>query len=453
MKIIIVGGGKTGATIAASLSDEGHDITMIDTDANRLQHICMKNDVLGINGNGMNYASLIDAGIESADILIAVTGSDEQNLLCCLFAKKTGHCSTIARVRNPMYITENNFIKEQIGLSMIINPELAAANEISRLLRFPSAIEINTFAKGRLEQLTFRIPLNSVLDGKNLTYVRSKIENNLLFCSVERNGEFFIPSGSFELKSGDKASIVISPKGARKFFKRIGIDTHGVKNAMIVGGGTIAYYLSKQLSADGVAVKIIEIDKDKCQDLAEKLPDALIINEDASDKDMLLEEGIESTQAFVALSGLDEENVLLSLYAKQMSKAKVVTKINRIAFDSVITKLDLDSVIYPRNITSEYVLQYVRAKQNAVGNNVENLYRLNDDKVEALEFKINENAPIIGIPLQKMPLKDNLLICGINRAGKIIIPNGEDTIQAGDTVIVVTGHKKLNDVGDILRYI
>ena len=451
MKIIIVGGGKTGAAIAGNLSDEGHDITVIDTDAVRLESICANNDVLGINGNGMNYASLYEAGIEDADILIAVTGSDEENLLCCLFAKKTGNCSTIARVRNPMYIKENNFIKEQIGLSMIINPELAAANEISRLLRFPSAIEINTFAKGKLEQLTFKIPYGSVLDGKNLTFVRSKIENNLLFCSVERDGRFFIPSGNFELKSGDKASIVISPKVARRFFKKIGIETHSVRNAMIVGGGTIAYYLAQQLLYEGVDVKIIEIDKARCNHLAEKLPEALIINGDASDKDLLLQEGIATTKAFVALSGFDEENVLLSLYAKQMSKAKVITKINRIAFDSVIAKLDLDSVIYPRNITAEYILQYVRAKQNAVGNNVENLYKLIEDNVEALEFKINENAPIIGIPLHEMKLKDNLLICGINRAGRIIIPQGEDTICAGDTVIVVTSHKKLNDVRDILK--
>lgn len=451
MRIIIVGGGKTGAALAVALTDEGHDVTVIEQDGDRLQSICANSDILGICGNGMNYSSLTEADIKDADILIAVTGSDEQNLLCCLFAKKTGHCSTIARVRNPIFLKENMFIREQIGLSMIINPELAAATEMSRLLRFPSAIEINTFAKGRLEQLTFKIPRGSVLDGKNLNHVRNKIESNLLFCSVQREGKIYIPSGNFELRAGDKASIIIEPMVAQKFFRKIGIETHAVKSAMLVGGGTMAYYLAQQLLHFGIHVKIIEIDSARCQELAEKLPDALVIQGDATDKELLLEEGLESTQAFVAITGFDEENILLSLYAREISDAKVITKINRIAFDSVIEKLELDSVIYPRHITAEYILQYVRAKQNAVGNNVENLYKLNEDEVEALEFKIGEKAPVVGIPLQDLPLKDNLLVCGINRQGKIRIPRGSDTIQPGDTVIVVTGQKKLDDVGDILK--
>ena len=451
MKIIIVGGGKTGATIAATLCDEGHDVTVIEPNPVHLHQICDSSDVLGILGNGLDNKALAEAGVEAADVLIAVTGSDEENLLCCLFAGKNPACATIARVRNPMYLKENNFIKDRIGLSMIINPEYAAATEIARLLRFPSAIEINTFAKGRLEQLTFKIPQGSVLDGKNVNYVRTRIESNLLFCSIERGGEFNIPAGNFELRAGDKASIVISSRGAQKFFKKIGIDTHRVPGAMIVGGGTLTYYVAQMLIDSNIAVKIIESNHERCNELAEKLPEALVINGDASDKSLLLEEGVADTGAFVALTGFDEENVLLSLYAKEMSDAKIVTKINRIAFDSVLAKLDLDSVIYPRNITAEYILQFVRAKQNAVGNNVETLYKLVEDKVEALEFKINENAPIIGIPLKDMRLKDNLLICGISRGKKIIIPGGNDVIQAGDTVIVVTSHKKLDDVEDILR--
>ena len=450
MNIIIVGAGKTGATLAEDLSAEGHNVTILDVLQTQLDHISADSDVLCMVGDGLDNADLSEAGIEDADVFIAVTGSDEQNLLSCLFAEKNPDCATIARVRNPMFIKENAFIRDRIGLSMIINPELAAATEIARLLRFPSAIEINTFAKGRLEQLTFKIPAGSVLDGKNLTYVRTKIENNLLVCSVERGGEFFIPAGPFELKTGDKVSVVIAPRVAQRFFKKIGIDTHKVPTAMIVGGGMMTHYLTEQLLNHNIGVKIIESDRAKCEELHEKFPAAIVINGDATDKNLLLEEGVEDVGAFVAVSGIDEENILLSLFVKEVSDAKTVTKVNRIAFDSVIAKLDLDSVIYPRTITAEYILQFVRAKQNAVGSNVENLYKLVEDKVEALEFKIKEDAPLIGIPLSEMKLKSGVLICGISRARKIIIPGGSDTIQAGDSVIVVTSHKHLNDVRDIL---
>ena len=451
MKILIVGVGKTGATLAHSLTEEGHDVTVVDSDLSKVNEICDNNDVMGFAGDGMNYAALQEAGIAEADILIAVTGSDEQNLLCCLFAKKTGHCATIARVRNPLYLSEMAFIREQIGLSMIINPEYAAATEMARLLRFPSAIDINSFSKGKVELLTFKIRQNSVLGGKNLTYVRNKIEPDVLFCCVERNGTFYIPDGNFVLQSGDKASVIIAPKKARGFFKKIGIDTHGVREVMIVGGGTMAYYLARQLLELGISVKLIELDGARCNELAERLPHALVIHGDGSDKNLLLEEGLLNTDAFVALTGFDEENVLLSLYVKEVTNAKVVTKVDRISFNSLISKLNLDSIIYPCDITAEYILQYVRTKQNAMGNNIENLYKLMDDRVEALEFKIGDNAPIVGIPLQEMNLKKDLIICGIIHQGKFILPCGDSTVSVGDSVIVVTAQKKLSDVADILR--
>lgn len=451
MKIIIVGGGKTGASLTESLTYEDHDVTVVDCNPSRLSEICNQNDVLGINGDGMNYTSLLEAGLEDTDVLIASTGSDEQNLLCSLFAKKKSNCSTIARVRNPMYLTELNFIKEQIGLSLIINPELAAATEIARVIRLPSAIDVNPFAKGKVELLTFKITPDSLLNGKNLIYVRNKIENEVLFCSIERDGEFFIPSGNFELKAGDKASIITPLKKELSFFKKIGIGNRRIKNVLIAGGGAIAYYLARQLIEAGINVKIIEKDEARANELAERLPSALVICGDASDKNLLNEEGLASVGAFVTLTGIDEENVLLSLYAKEITNAKVITKIDRNSFNELIGKLDLDTVIYPCDITTELILQYVRTKQNAMGNNVENLYKLVEDKVEALEFKIGENAPIVDIPLQKMNLKDNLIICGILHEGKFIIPNGESTVSVGDRIIVVTSQKKLNDVGDILK--
>lgn len=451
MKIIIVGGGKTGISLVRSLTDEGHDVVVVDYNGDRLKEICNQNDIMGIMGNGMNYSSLTEAGLADADVLISVTGSDEQNLLCSLFAKKQSNCATIARVRNPMYLTEIDFIRDQIGLSMIMNPELAAATDIARLLRFPNAIDINPFAKGKVELLTFKITENSLLNGKNLIYVRNKIESEVLFCAVEREGKYHIPSGSFELKAGDKASIITQPKKEHDFFKKIGIGARNVKDVMIAGGGMIAYYLARQLLDVGISVRIIEKNEQRANELAEKLPGALVILGDASDKNLLLEEGIGQTDAFVALTGFDEENVLLSLYAKEVTKAKVITKVDHISFNELISKLDLDSVIYPCDITTEYILQYVRTKQNAMGNNVESLYKIIEDKVEALEFKIGDNAPIIGVPLQEMDLKDELIICGIIHKGKFIIPNGESTVSAGDRIIVVTSQKKLNDVGDILK--
>lgn len=451
MKIIIVGCGKTGASLIASLTDEGHDVTVLDYNQDRLTEVCNQNDIMGINGDGMNYNALLDAGLNDADVLISVTGSDEQNLLCSLFAKKQSKCSTIARVRNPIYLTEMNFIRDQIGLSLIINPELLAATEIARIIRFPSAIDINPFSKGKVELLTFKITPDSLLSGKNLIYVRNKIESEVLFCSVERDGEFFIPSGNFELKAGDKTSIITLPKKEHTFFKKIGIGSRRIKEVMIAGGGAIAYYLTKQLLDVGISVKIIEKDKKRADELAERLPGALIICGDATDKNLLFEEGLENTGAFVSLTGIDEENVLLSLYAKEKTTAKVITKVDRNSFNELIGKLDLDTVIYPCDITTELILQYVRTKQNAMGNNVENLYKLIEDKVEALEFKVGEKAPIIGIPLQEMELKENLIICGIIHGGRFILPHGESVISAGDRIIVVTSQKKLNDVGDILK--
>ncbi len=451
MKIIVVGAGKTGRHLVRMLTNEGHDVTIVDSDDKTLTDVCNANDVMGVSGNGVNFSSLDEAGLSEADVLIAVTGSDEQNLLCSLFAKKVENCSTIARVRNPVYLTETEFLRDRIGLTMIINPELSAAAEILRLLKFPSAIDINVFAKGKVEMLTFKVGKGTVLDSKDLSFVRNKIEKDVIFCCVERGGEYYIPSGDFELLAGDKASIIIPPKKALSFFKKIGVDTQSVKDVMIVGGGTIAEYLASRLIENGIDVKIIEINKSRCDELSSKLPKALIINGDASDKDLLLEEGLNTVGAFIALTGFDEENILLSLYAKETTGAKVVTKVDRISFDDLISKLNMDSIIYPSNISSENVLKFVRSKQNAVGNNVETLHKLIEDKVEALEFNISNNSSLIGIPLKEMELKDNLIVCGIFRKNRLILPAGDSVFEAGDSVIVVTSHKKLGNIGDILK--
>ena len=406
---------------------------------------------MGIVGNGASNTVQSEADIEHTDLFIAVTGSDELNLLCCVIAKKAGDCSTIARVRNPIYSQETNFIRQELGLSMIINPEFAAAAEIARLLRFPRAIEIDVFAKGRVEMLRFKVPSGSQLHNTALKDLSSQIRSEVLICAAERKDEIYIPSGNFVIKEGDILSILASPKNSSDFFRKIHLETNQVKNAIIAGGGEISYYLAKMLLAMGIKVKIIEINPQRCDELNDLLPKATILNGDASDESLLLEEHIELAESFVALTNMDEENIILSLYAKNKVKSKIVTKINRLNFDDVIHTLNLDSVIYPKHITTEYIIQYARAKNNSIGSNIETLYKLMDDRVEALEFAINDSTRITGIPLYKLKLKPNLLIGCITRSGQVIIPGGQDMLKSGDTVIVVTTNTGLQDVHDILR--
>lgn len=451
MRIIIVGCGKVGRTLTEQLSDENHDVTVVDTNPQVVQDVTNNFDVMGVVGNGASYLVQMDAGVEDADLLISVTASDELNLLCCLFAKKAGNCKTIARVRNPLYSHEVNFIKKELGLSMIINPEYAAATEIARILRFPSAIKIDTFAKGRVELMKSIIDQNSPLCGESLSNVAKKIKADVLVCAVERGKDVVIPNGDFVFEENDVISIVASPTEARDFFKQTGVETHQVKNALIVGGGTIAYYLAEHLLNMGIRVKIIEKDYKRCETLSELLPSAMIIHGDAANQDVLFEEGIEHCEAFVSLTGIDEENIFLSLFAQQSSKAKIITKINRITFDEIINNFHLGSLIYPKYITSEYILQYIRAMQNSLGSNIETLYRIIENKVEALEFHIGEDVMIPDETLENLPIKKNILIAAINHNGKTIRPNGHSKIHAGDNVIVVTTLKGLQDIDDIFE--
>lgn len=451
MKIIIVGCGKVGLTLAEQLNNEGHDITVIDKDGIKLRTVTDNIDVMGVEGNGAIYQVQIEAGIKNADLLVATTNSDELNMLCCLIAKKAGNCHTIARVRNPEYSNEIRYIAEELNLSMSINPELAAATEISRLIRFPSAIKIDPFANGRAELMKFIIPEDSILNNMQVYEVVPRLHCTILICAVERGQEVIIPGGSFTLKSGDKISFVGSQSEVTEFFHQIGIAQNTIKTAMFVGGGKITYYLAKMLEHTRIKVKIIEQDLKRCNELSELLPKAMIIHGDGTDQQLLLEEGICQTEAFAALTGFDEENIMLSLYASSRSKAKLITKINRIAFEEVIQQLNLGSIIYPKLITADSIIRYVRAMQNSVGSNVETLYKIAANKAEALEFRVGNEPSIIGTPLEKLSFKDNMLVACINRSGKIIIPRGKDTIEKGDTVIIVTTHSGLNDLKDILK--
>lgn len=451
MQIIIVGCGKVGRTLAEQLQAENIDLTLIDTDEETLNSITDEIDAMGVVGNGASINTLMEAGIETADALIAVTTSDELNLLCCLIAQKTGHCQTIARVRNPLYSREIEFIRKRLGISMIINPELAAAQEISRLLRFPSAIKLDTFAKGRIELLKFKLQPEFRLDGKSVSQLADTFRCDILVCGIERGNSVSIPDGNYILRDGDFLTIIADPKNAALFFKKIGLKTNQVKNTILVGGGTISYYLAQALLDMKINVKIIEQDRSRCEELSDLLPDATIINGDGSDRALLLEEGLSRAESFVALSNMDEENIFLTLYAKTVSKGKMIAKVDRLSYDDIIESLDIGSVIYPKYITADTIVQYVRAMQNSMGSNVETLYQILDNHAEALEFTIREESAATGTPLSQLRLKKNLRVGCLLRNGVTSIPRGQDTIEVGDTVIVVTTNKGLRSITDILE--
>ena len=450
MEIIVVGCGKVGAALAGKLMDEGHSITVIDTSAEKIQRITEELDVMGIVGNGSSISILNEAGLEDADVLISVTGSDELNLLCCMFAKKVGHCNAIARVRNPMYSHELDFIKQQLGISSIINPELASAREISRLLRFPAASKIDTFAGGRVHLIKFQLTDTQGLDRMLLKDIPVRMGCDILICAVERGHEVIIPDGDFTLQSGDLVTVLATREKAAEFFGKLNLPTRPGHSTLIVGGGTIGYYLAKDLLAHNIRVRIVEHTAERCATLAESLPGATILYGDGTDRQLLMSEGLPMAEAFVALTNLDEENVLLALFAKKHSAAKLVTKVNRLEFDDILDGLDIGSAVYPKYITCDFILQYVRALQNKSGSNIKTLYRILDDRVEALEFTVHQPSAATSAPLAELRLKPNQLVCCITRGDRIIIPRGSDRIQVGDTVIVVTLEHGLRDVRDIV---
>ncbi len=451
MKIIIVGCGNVGAALAEQLSSEGHDITVIDTRQQLVESVSVSCDVLGIVGNGASFTVQSEAGVGESDLIIAVTGSDELNLLCCLIARKAGGCSTIARVSNPVYSDEIAFIKEELGLSMIINPQAAAAREMARTLKFPFAQKVDTFAKSRVELVVYRIEEDSTLCGMKLKDMPGKLRCDVLIPVVERGEQVIIPDGNFEMQAKDSITIVSTQNKTIEFFKRLGKPTAAARDAIIAGGGRTTIYLAKQLIQMGVKVKIIERDSKRCDVLSEMLPKAMIICGDATDKDLLLEEGLAEAETFVANTNFDEENIMLTLFAKSLSKAKLITRVHRISYDDIIDKLELGSIVYPKYVTAVIIIKYVRAMKNSLGSNIETLYRLNDNRVEALEFFIRERSPIVGVPLAELNLKPNMIIGCITHKGKTSIANGQSVIRVGDTVILITAQTGLHDIRDAVK--
>lgn len=451
LNIIIVGCGKVGTTLTEQLCKEGHDIAIVDKNPERIQALTDMYDVMGLVGNGASYSVQMEAGIDKADLIIAVTDSDELNLLTCTVAKRVGDCAAIARVRNPDYSEEVTYLQERLGLAMIINPELEAANEIARVLYLPAALSVNTFARGQAELVRIKIPDGNILDGHTLAALGRNFTRDILVCAVERGSELTIPSGDFTLKSGDVISFIASAREASEFLEKIGLQTNRVQDALLIGGGKASYYLAKQLIKVGISVKVIESNKQRCEELSVLLPKATVINGDGSKEELLKEEGLEQVDAFVPLTGMDEENILLTLYGREVSRAKMITKINRITFRDVINQLELGSVVYPKYIIAEAIIAYVRALTASMNSNIETLYHLFDYRVEAIEFKVSGESSLTDRPLKELDLKDNLLITCINRNGRIIIPGGDDCIQVGDSVIIVTTHTGFYDIQDILK--
>ena len=451
MKIIVAGVGKVGYTVAEQLAEEGHDITIIDSNPIKIRNASNRLDVISIEGNGASVELLGEAGVPTADMFIAATGQDEVNMVCCLAARKLGTKHTVARIRSPEYLSQREFLRETLGLSMAINPDLEAAAEISRILQFPTAVRVESFAHGRVDLVTYHIPDGSSLNNMSLKTMGDKFRGKVLVCAVERGEDVCIPNGDFVLKGGDWISIAGPQAELRSFFMSAGAYKKPVHSVMIMGGSRIAIYLTKLLAAAGIKVTIIERSKEKCDLLAELLPKADIILGDATRRDVLNGEGLRSTDAFAALSGYDEDNIIISMYANSIGVGKVVTKINEEHFAEMLDKTSLDCLVCPKLLVAQQITRYVRAMENSEGSSVETLYRLVDKRVEALEFSVSPGARCTGKPLKKLSLKPGILIASVIREGKSMIPDGNTDIRAGDRAIVITTNTGLNSLDDILR--
>ncbi len=450
MKIVIVGCGKVGVSIATQLNAEDHEISVVDINPRAVARLSESLDVLGIEGNGATFDVLCEAGAQTADLVIAATARDEVNLYACLMARAAGTPHTIARVRAPEYTDDLYRVKDHLRLSMAINPELTEALEISRLFRFSGALEIDSFSKGLTELIKVQVPEKSPVANKKVSQI-DNLRGRVRICTIERGSEVFIANGDFVIRPGDRVTVVAKPEIAAKFFKKVNFLIGRSRNVILLGGGKVSFYLAQKLLKAGIDVKIIERNEERCAELSEALHSATIINGDCMDQELLLSEGIENVDGVAALMDYDEENILISLYIQSVSKAKVITKVNNESFDTIIDKLGLECVMNPKVLTGEYIARYIRAMQNSMGSNVETLYKLHEDQVEALEFRVKAGSRVIGTPIMNLDLKDDLQIICISRAGKVIIPHGSDEIMPEDLVVVITKHKGLNDLNDILR--
>ncbi len=452
MKILVIGCGKIGTTLIESLVLEGHDIVAIDTSTDIIASVTNIYDVMGVCGSGCDCDTLIEADAENADLVIAVTDSDELNLLSCFLARRMGTRHTVARVRNTEYDDKDiSFMRQHLEISMIINPEKLAAGELYNLLKLPSAVKVETFSTGRLEMVELVLKPESLLCSMKLMDIRKKFPFKFLVCAVERNGEVYIPSGDFTLQSGDKIGIVASQSEIFRLFKSVESIQRQAHDVMILGASRTTYYLAKKLISTGSEVKVIERERDRCEIFSEHLPEAIIIHGDGAQQELLMEEGISSMSGFVSLTGMDEENILISYFATSQNVPKVVTKINREEFFPLAKKMGLDSIVSPKKTVADVLVSYARSLQNAMGSKIETLYNVMDSKAEAIEFIVPPDCRVAGVPLKELKLKPNTLVAGIIRGRRPIIPSGDDMIEVGDRVIIFSTGRKLSDLTEIIK--
>lgn len=452
MNIIIGGCGKVGQALADILTKSGHEVTVIDKDMDALNSVTSMVDVIGYQGDCTSIKAQVESGVKTADLLIAVTDDDEKNMLACLIAKKTGSCQTIARIRSPQYTDEIKYLRDELGLSLSINPESVAAAEITRLIQIPSALEVDTFAKGKVSLIGLEIPEGSMLDGLSMREISSKVGTKALVCVAEHNKEVFIPKGDSVLYAGDKISVTVSLADVSEYLNKVGIKAKKIKNVLIAGGGTIAFYLAQRLIANKIRVKIIEKDINRCEELSELLPKAMIIHGDATERNLLLQESVEDMDAVCSLMHQDEANILLSLYLNKLNpNIKSIIRIHRNSYEDLVTELPVGNIVSTKRITADYIARYVRSMGNTMGSDVEAMYRIMDGRVEALEFLVGEDFGYCNVALKDLNIIDDTLICCIYRNGSIIRPGGHDTIQVGDKVVIVTIKSGLRSINEIIK--
>ncbi len=452
MKIIVVGCGKIGTALIEHLAGEGHDVVAIDNSPEVLGNVTNIYDVISACGNGTDWDLLMEADAQNTDLFIAVTGSDELNMLSCFIAKRMGAKHTVARIRNPEHNDGSlHFLRQQLEISLVINPEQLVARELYNMLKLPSAARVETFSGRGLEMVELKLRSQSPFDGMKLSDLRRKYPYKFLICMVQRGEEVHIPDGNFELKSGDKIGLIATPSEVLKLLKALGNLQKQARNIMILGASNTAYYLSKMLIAGGNSVKIVDKDEARCRRFSEELPDAVVIHGDGAQQELLLEEGLSGMDAFVSLTGLDEQNLLISYFAQSRKVSKVIAKINRDEFSAMADQLGLDSTVTPKNTIANILVRYARALENSLESSVETLYKLAGGKAEALEFTVHTDAAVCNIPLKDLELKPNILIAGITRGRKSMIPVGSDEIVAGDKVLILASGHRINNLSDILR--
>lgn len=453
MKIIIVGCGKIGTSIIESLVGEGSDVVAVDSSPAVIEEIGNIYDVMCVCGNGADTETLLEAGVSKCDLFVAVTNSDELNMLACFVAERMGAKHTIARIRKPEYNDKSlDFLSKQLGLTVSINPEWMAAKELYNILKLPAAVNIENFSGGNLEMVELRLKQESILDGLSLIELRKKYNAKFLVCAVQRGDEVYIPDGNFVLKSGDRIGITAQTSEIQKLLRMLNLMQNSAKSVMILGASRVAYYLAKRLINSGNRVVVIDKNEQVCEEFAAQLPEAVVICGDGSEQELLLEEGLGTTDAFVALSGMDELNILISIFAQSQNVPKVISKVNGAKLAAMADNLGLDCIVSPKKTVSDVLSRYARAIKNSQGSNsIETLYRLMDGGVEAIEFNVSKEFKGIKTPLKDLALKPNTLIAGIIRGRKSIIPGGMDEILAGDRVVVIVAGQQLIDLDDILR--